>query len=62
MHADVQDAVILRQGAVMLARKHLQRPEAQQDNGDSRDHQRRQDGYANVEAIGQPRRDVLGSL
>ena len=62
MHPDVEDAVVLRKRAVVLAGEDLERPEAQQHHCDGRHHERGEDGDADVEPIGQTRRDVLGSL
>ncbi len=62
MDADVEDAVVLSEGAVVLAVEHLDRPEAQQDGGDRRDHHGAENGYADVEAVAEAGRDVLGTL
>jgi hypothetical protein len=62
VHPHVEDAVVLGERAVVLAVQHLQGPEPEQDRRDRGDDHGADDRDAQVEPIGQPRRDVLGAI
>ena len=57
-----EDAVVLRETQVVLPVEHLKRPEAEEDGRDRGDNQCADERDPQVEAFGQPRRYVLGSI